>query len=80
MKRLLLIARTLPRSKVKHFIHQPTLAEILGVDNSSAPKLHALASVIHPSKVQIERRLNNAKHDGNRIPKFLRTKTTHKPI
>lgn len=46
---------------------EPAAAQIVGVHNTSATELDTLACVVHPSKIDVQGGLNDAKDDGDGI-------------
>lgn len=77
---VLLVARTPSPPEVEHLVHQPALAEILRIDNAATAELYPLARVVHPGKVNIERRLNDAEYIRKGVPELLLPKPAHEPI
>lgn len=49
----------------KDALQEPRAAHVVGIHHAAAAELDALAGVVHPGKVNVQRRLDDAKDDGD---------------
>ena len=76
----LVLIRALSGPEVQHLVHQPTIAEVFGIDHAAVSEFHTLTRVVYPSKVKVKCGLNNPEDNRNRIPVMLRSKATNEPV
>lgn len=51
----------------KDALEEPGAAHVVGIHDAAAAELDALPGVVHPGKVNVERRLDDAKDDGHGV-------------
>lgn len=79
-KVLLFINRRSSGTEVHNTVHQPALTEVLRIDHTAIAQFHALAGVVYPCEIDIERGLDNSKHERNGVPKVFLAEATDQPV